>query len=79
MIATRANRVTVRPMLSHPLRAVSGTRVIRANLPEISRTPAVVVVVATKAIGRRVTGAYRARPALMMAVVATASATTASN
>jgi len=75
----QAMMITLKPMFTQPVAEVAAWRVIGQKVSVIFRTPAVSVVVATKAIGMKVTHAYRNYPEFLIALVPTARATTASS
>ena len=80
MMTTAATMmIAVRLVLTMPCTEVSGFCVSGQKMSVIDLKPATSVVVLTKASGMIVTHAYRARPELMMMVVATHKATAASS
>src|SRR5262249_33492567 len=76
---TAIMRIAVSPASIQPCAAVSGLRVIARKLSVIDRNPATSVVVPTNASGTSVVHAYLALPVFTRIVVATHSATDASN
>src|SRR5262249_24292888 len=57
MMTTQVIRSTVKPVLRMPFRRVASARAHGKYVTQISRTAAVMLVLATKAAGRRATGA----------------------
>ena len=79
IVTAHSMMITVKVEFTYPCTAVSDDAVSGMKLSVIFSHPATSVVVETKSIGIRVTQTYFTLPALMMALVATARATPASN
>ena len=79
MMTAQSMMIAVSAEFKYPWNIVAGSCVIGRKLSVIFRNPALSVVTETNASGTSVTQAYLCFPEFMIAVVATHSATLASN